>query len=299
MPARQLAAFDPPPDRAGAFCVYHDESGTDTMHDRFQLHGALMVAEAQRAQALAALYQARGGYTGRIHFVDLRDNARNPKPRIAAEWLRLYFGELARYCFYKCMIADTQAPSFDPARFPKPHHLYNHTALLAVFGGVAWSLSGYDQVTLALFSERQTRPDDDAFASYLPSELVRRAARRKPAAGPRIAVPLGAVTLVPGDPRQAALDKRWPELAGHCELIQLTDVLTGAVAQALNAQASQQVKLDLGQLAAGWIEDSRRPPWHQQHDLHRRFSVSCWPNAKGGFYDVPLRIEERGQMRLF
>ena len=55
------------------------------------------------------------------------------------------------------------------------------------------------------------------------------------------------MTLLRGDPRQAA-----PELAGHREFIRLTDLLTGAVAQALNGPAPQQVKLDLGQMAAGW-----------------------------------------------
>src|SRR5713101_1353160 len=113
MPAgRQLSALDVPSGKTGRFCVYHDESGTDTTHDRFQLHGALLVDEARRPQALAALARARGGYDGRIHFVDLRDNGRNPKPRIAAEWLRLYFSDRSRYCFYKCTIADTQAARF-------------------------------------------------------------------------------------------------------------------------------------------------------------------------------------------
>ena len=291
-----LDAFGAPAGKAGRFNVYHDESGTDTMHDRFQLHGALLVAAhgGQWARAGAALAAARRGYTGRIHFVELRDNARSPKARIAADWLRLYFGELAGYCFYKCMIADTRAPAFNPARFPKAFHLYNHTATLAVFGGIVWSLKAYDEVALELYSEGITRPDEDNFCTYLPDELVRRARRRKPGAGPRVTVPGGRVTLVPGDPRQAE-----PELAGHCEFIQLTDLLTGAVAQALNAPATQQVKLDLGQMAAGWIEDARRPPWHQQHDLHRRFSVSCFPDARGGFYDVPLAIEGRGQLKLF
>ncbi len=295
MPAgRQLAALDVPTGKTGRFCVYHDESGTDRTHARFQLHGALLVDEARWAQAVAALAAARRGYAGRIHFVELRDNARNPKAQIATDWLRLYFGELAGYCFYKCMIADTQAPTFNPAAFTRPFHLYNRTAALAIFGGVVWSLKHYDEVALSLYSESCTRPADDNFAAYLPSELVRRARRRKAGTGPRLSVPAGRVALVAGDPRQAA-----PEMAGHCELIQLTDLLTGAVAQALNAPASQRVKLDLGALAAAWIEDSRRPPWRQQHDLHRRFSVSCYPDARGGFYNVPLALAERGQLRLF
>src|SRR5579859_3890060 len=297
MPAgQQLSAFEVSPGKTGRFCVYHDESGTDTTHDRFQLHGALLVPseETHWAQALAALMGARRGSDGRIHFVELRDNARNPKSHIAAEWVRVYFGELSRYCYYKCMIADTHAPSFKAARFPRPFQLYNYTATLAVFGSIVWSLKQYDEVALSLFSESITRPDEDNFTAFLPSEVARRARLRKLGDCPRVTISGGQVTLVPGDPRKAA-----PEMKGHCEFIQLTDLLTGAVAQALNAPASQQVKLDLGQIAAGWIVDSRRPPWHQQHDLHRRFSVSCYPDAKGRFYDVPLAIEGRGQMRLF
>jgi hypothetical protein len=290
-----LGGQDAPAGKAGRFNVYHDESGTDTTQARFQLHGALLVSEhdGQWARAAAALAAARQGYTGRIHFVELRDNARSPRARIAADWLRLYFSELAGGCFFKCMIVDTQAPRFNPARFPRPFHLYNHTAALAIFGGLVWSLKAYTEVTLALYSERITRPDDDPFSTFLPSEVLRRAGRRQSGARPSVVVPTGRVTLVPGDPRQAE-----PELVVHCEFIQLTDLLIGAVAQALNAPATQRVKLDLGQIAAGWIEDSRRPPWRQHHHLHRRFSVSCYPDARGGFYNVPLAIEGRGQLRL-
>ena len=108
-----LDAFGAPAGKTGRFNVYHDESGTDTMHDRFQLHGALLVTAhgGQWARAGAALAAARRGYTGRIHFVELRDNARSPKARIAADWLRLYFGELAGYCFYKLLTSERQLGS--------------------------------------------------------------------------------------------------------------------------------------------------------------------------------------------
>src|SRR5437762_380971 len=151
MPAGlQLSAFEVPPGKEGRFCVYHDESGTDSTHDRFQLHGALLVPaeESHWRRALALLSGARHGYDGRIHFVELRDNARNPKSQIAAEWLRLYFGQLAGDCYYKCMITDIQAAGFHANRFPKPYQLYNRTAALAVFSGIVWSLKHYDDVAL-------------------------------------------------------------------------------------------------------------------------------------------------------
>jgi hypothetical protein len=99
---------------------------------------------------------------------------------------------------------------------------------------------------------------------------------------------------VAGDPSRAE-----PELKEHCEFIQLVDLILGGVAQALNANAQQRVKIDLSSMIAGWIEDTRRPPWLQDKDLHRRFSVSCYPDANGSFCDVPLAIVSRDQLSLF
>ena len=104
---------------------------------------------------------------------------------------------------------------------------------------------------------------------------------------------LSEVQLIDGDPERVP-----PEKASHCEFIQLTDILTSAVAQAINASAQQIIKVDMGKFVAKWISDARRPAWTQSLDLHRRFSVSCFPDAKGGFYDIPLAIEAKDQMLL-
>ena len=297
MPApQQLPLLADLPPKSGTFYVYHDESGVDQRHDRFQLHGALFVPAGRWQRALAALTLARGSYAGRLHFVELRDKGRGHKAAVARAWFNLFLGQLAQDCYYKCMIADTQSPAFQPERFAQPYQLYNYTAALAVFGGLVWSLRHYDGVRLRVFSEFRTRPRDDDFASALPREVARRAAlkrRRSPGACPEVLAPIGLVRTIAGDPARVPAD-----LAGHCEFIQLTDLLTGAVAQALNARAQQRVKLDLAAVTAGLIEDTRRPPWRQDKHLHRRFSVSCFPNARGGFYNVPLGISARGQPPL-
>ena len=99
--------------------------------------------------------------------------------------------------------------------------------------------------------------------------------------------------MIPGDPARAEA-----EVAQHCEFLQLTDAITGAVAQVVNASASTEVKLDLAALVGEWIQDTRQPPWLQSKDLHQRFSVSCYPGPSGEFFDVPLRISNRNQPRL-
>ena len=288
---QQLSVFDVPPERSETLNVYHDESGTDIAHERFQLHGTLMVPIAKFQTALQLLQKARNGYDGQIHFVDLRDKGRSPKAIVTAKWLNLFFTDISNYCFYKCMIVDMRSPAFDKSRFSRPSILYNNTALLSVYSGIVWSFKKYDQVTLSVFSEALTRSKDDNFETYLPRELVKRAQNSKTC--PNISVPLMKVTLVNGDPHKVDFS-----LAEHCEFIQLTDAITGAVSQAINAKASQEIKIDLGELVAGWIGDTRMPPWLQKNQLHRRFSVSCYPDGKGEFYDVPLAISSQNKNQL-
>jgi len=287
----QLSVFDVPPQKTETLNIYHDESGTDIAHERFQLHGALMVPTGKLQTALEVLKISRDGYDGKIHFVDLRDKSSSLKATVAAKWLKIFFTEISNYCFYKCMIVDMHSRAFDKKRFAKPYLLYNNTALLAVFSGIAWSFKKYDKVTLSIFSEALTRSKDDNFETYLPSELINRSRNRKNC--PNVIVPSMKVTLVNGDPRKVE-----PDLACHCEFIQLTDLITGSISQALNANASQEIKKSLGELVASWIGDTRLPPWLQEKHLHRRFSVSCYPNNNGDFFDVKLAIVEKNQLRF-
>ncbi len=256
----QLSTFDVPSEKLETLNIYHDESGTDIAHERFQLHGALMVPSEKLHMALQALKAARQGYDGKIHFVDLRDRSSSPKTIVAAKWLKLFFTDISNYCFYKCMVVDMHSPAFDKKRFSKPHFLYNNTALLAVFSGIAWSFKTYDKVTLSIFSEALTRSKDDNFETYLPSELVKRSRNSKNC--PEVIMPSMKVSLVNGDPRKVEAN-----LADHCEFIQLTDLITGSISQALNANASQEIKIDLGALVASWIDDTRLPPWLQKNHL--------------------------------
>jgi hypothetical protein len=292
----QPALFGTLPEKFAAFNIYHDESGTDPEHSRFQFHGALFVPQSKWHSALSSLNSARDGYAGRVHFSQLRDKSSSFRPQVARKWLELFFENLSYDCSYKCMIADTASSAFEPWRFSRPHYLYNYSAMLAVFGGIVWSLGTYDKIALDLFSEDKSRTSDDNFTTYLPWQVTKRVSekRLKDSKCPEILQPVSPVTLVCGDPKTVV-----STMKEHCEFIQLVDLITGAVAQAVNAGALQKVKIDLGVLAASWIEDTRRPPWLQDKDLHRRFSVSCFPDAQGGFYDVPLAITNRDQLSLF
>jgi hypothetical protein len=293
----QLSMFGEAPVKEGTYYVYHDESGTDAKHDRFMLHGALFVPESQFQKAFDLLLAERGTYEGRIHFVDLRDKSAHHRGKVARRWLYQYFGNLSEYCYYKCMLIDTQSPYFDRTRFHQPFHLYNYAAMLAVFGGIVWSFNRFDKINLRVYSEMMSRTWGDNFRTYLPSEITARVKRRQSKRGGNLLDVMflnDEVVEVSGDPSGVS-----SEMAVHCEFIQLTDLLTSAIGEAVNARASQKIKIDLAKLLASWIEDSRRPPWLQNYSMHRRFSASCFPKADGGFYDCPLEVIEQNQLELF
>jgi hypothetical protein len=194
------------------------------------------------------------------------------------------------------MVADTAAKSEKINRFEKPYHLYNYTAMLAIRSAIPWSFKDYDQIRLQIYSEKMDRAEEDNFTSYLPKEIARRVSTKHQGRpkNPTLLEPIENVHLIPGDPHTAK-----PEDIGHCEFLQMTDILTSAVAQAINASAIQAIKIDIAEFMASWVEDTRLPPWSQDHGLHRRFSVSCFPDAAGGFFDIPLSIKSKGQMELF
>ncbi len=245
---RQLSFEGIPGARVGSFNVYHDESGTDPTHARFLFHGILLAPEEKCPSLVARLASARGGFTGRIHFAELRDRTMSERASATARWLDLWFQELSFDCPYKCLVIDRNSRAFDADKYSQHHDLYNHAAGMALTGAVAWSLAQYDRVRLALYSEERTLSAHDPSCSSLPQYLISRIARRRlqgQVRYPHIVQPLAQVTMVPGDPGRVDSGR-----AEQCEFVQLTDGLTGAVAQAVNASASSEVKLGGGQDSA-------------------------------------------------
>jgi hypothetical protein len=292
----QKTIFNTSPYQIADYFVYHDESGTDYAHSRYIIHGALFIPKNKWQVSLEELNASRLGYSGRIHFVDLRDNTSSVKGEAAWNWMTSYFGKLSYYCPYKCMVIDAKSKSKIITRFTKPYLLYNYSAMLAIRSALPWSFGEYDQIRLNIYSESTDRSPEDNFSKYVPRELVRKTALRETGRPkcPSVIEPINDVQLIPGNPKIASSE----ELC-HCEFIQLTDLLTSAVAQAINASSTYVIKIELAEFMAKWIEDTRMPPWIQDKGLHRRFSVSCFPDSKGNFYNVPLSIKNKLQMDLF
>lgn len=297
----QLTMFGVPPRREVGFNVYHDESGTYSPSggDRWLLHGVLLVPTNRQAQFFAEMQAVRHhvDYCHQVHYRRLGKSATGPKGRCCAGWLSLYAARFSQWCFYHCLGVDTESPAFSAERFREPHHAYNYFARTAMVGGIAWCLSGHREVALRFHSHCMVRSEADNFETYIPREVIgaiEEKRRQRPGRYPEIRLLADRVLLVDADPKTADSGMR-----EECELTQLTDLMTSGLMEALTAQLQREGKLALADLIAGWVLDTRKPPWLQREELHRRFSVSCFPGPDGGFYNPALRVATRHQMRLF
>ncbi len=292
------SSFLPPP-AAISFNLYHDESGTYVRNggDRWLMHGVLFVREQRQKELSQALQAVRDElrYYHELHFIKLRKET-GAKAECIRKWLKLYLG-FSEYCFYHCLAIDTKSPAFRHDEFSEPYYVYNYFARTAIVGGISWFLKGYSKVKLQIFSDPKWRRKNDNFARYIPQAVlasINEKRQNKPGSYPEIILADQSITLVDSDPQKVR-----PVLKPASEFIQLTDLLTSSVAQALNASSGNQAKIDLAQMMASWIEDTRRPPWLQTKELHRRFSLSCFPNEKGQYYNPNLAVTQRDQLSLF
>ncbi len=298
---QQLTMFGVPANRESAFNVYHDESGNYVpgAGDRWLLHGVLLVPERKQSEVYEALQQIRRdtGYYEEVHYTTMRGHSIGPKARCARGWLNLYANQFSEFCFYHCLAVDTHSPGFERDRFSEPHHAYNRFARMAVEGGIAWSLKGYQRVALRFYSDAKFRREGDNFATYIPEQTCKSITEkrsREPGNYPQIRVLHPEVIPVDSDPSKVEASLREAS-----ELIQLVDLMTSNVAQALTGRSGQKAKIVLAEMVARWIEDTRKPPWLQTEELHRRFSVSCFPDSKGRFYNPSLAVMNRNQLALF
>lgn len=285
------------------FNCYHDESGTYAPNasnggEQWLFHGVLLVPQLRQTELVTQLQVVRqqSNHFGELHYRNLRKTS-GPIAACTKGWLQTYLN-FSQHCYYHCLAINTHSPQFDHSRFSEPYYCYNYYARTAIVGAIAWSLTGYQAhtVNLQIFSDPKRRSSGDNFAHYVPSEVQRSIQQKKlakPAKYPTLSI-AEEVCLVTSNPQQVDESRR-----EECELVQLADLLTSNVAQAIKSSSDQKGKIALALQISEWIDDTRKPPWLQTNELHRRFSISCFPDEKGNFYDAALSVKEKTQPMLF
>ena len=136
--------------------------------------------------------------------------------------------------------------------------------------------------------ERKSRPDQgimDNFESYLPYRVELDAFLGQQTGKNYPFVNVKAVQLFD---------------SADSDLLQLVDLLLGALQNAVIAGARRETKRVLSQIVADWYQDVQRPPWEQKYGMYRKFNVWGFPDDQGRpFSHIPCKIVQQTQMDLF
>jgi len=286
--------------------VYHDESGTFGC-SRWCLTGLLWSKDENERHVVSQMMQVRETheYWDEIHYCELPSyfgGEYSVDARVARDWLNLYIGNLSSHLWFNVLAVDTHHPTYDAGRFTQDFHAYNRFTAITLYGGLKWHFPDESKLNLALFSdEKNTRPGGvlgdgittDNFEDYVRTRLQADVIQDTRAPTIKFESPIKTISI----PRK----RKKAEIKAEEEMLQLCDLLVGSVYSAITMSSQVETKTWLGRTIAQLIVDSRQKPWEQKLSLHRRFSVSYFPNSRAEVYsDGHLAIMERqNQPRLF
>jgi hypothetical protein len=211
---------------------------------------------------------------------------------VAQEWLRSYFSRFVKGCSFKAFIVDYEGSQHFP--FPGetgfPEHLERST-VSAFLGALAWSFPKEEQIRLRLVSDETDNELERQVLRDLPHVLATKWNQRqmsKTKRGPWMRA--SEVEFVSSDPKAVGSDQ-----AIDSEFVQLCDVLLGACFDALQLvePPSKNGRRVLSKSVLGVIGETIKVPWLQQVPVHRRFSVSLYPDAHNFAYPAALRSVKR------
>jgi len=285
-------------------CVFHDESG-DYGHSHWVFTGLFWVRRKDVSGVVKSLHaiRRRENYWGEIHLNALPksfEGEYGAKARVARGWFETWADELAGKTWFNVLAVQRNHPKYEHKRFAKDFHAYNRFTAMALKAGLAWHFKNHSHVRLWVYSDNKTRRpggilgdgiETDNFEDYIAHKLVQDTMFYK---GPPVS--LGAM------PKCLEFPSDFTSARPEHELLCLCDVLLGSVAGAIYPNSKQPTKQWFAKQAARLIQDVRRTPWEQEMDLHRRFSVSYFPNKNGLIYaDGPIDIlaEQSTQLSLF
>lgn len=282
--------------------VFHDESG-DYGYSKWVFTGLFWICEEHVQEIDKALKAERENEncSSEIHFSEFPKSFNGDygaKARVARRWLTIYKNMWAHKAWFNVLAVNTRHLLYDKHRFTQNFHAYNRFTAMAVKGGLAWHFGDADLLKLRMYSdEKSRRPQGllgdgittDNFEQYLTKRLQEDTQKYK---GPK-------VKLV--EPVQCLSCHKAGPFSTEQEIIQLTDLLLGSVATAVERKSDRPAKLWFGKEVCVLMEDIRLKPRNQRHGLHRRFSVSYFPGKSGQIYnDGQLKIRDNeNQLRLF
>lgn len=294
----QPSIFEEHPIRKQAdFLAFHDES-EPVANKGWLLIGVLFVQQNKRphVEQILQYHRQKENYSGEIHFCQLPKSfggEYGAKARVARRWMKAYQDGLFQDALFTCLAVDRAM--LNPDRFNRDYHIYNRFTAMAIKGGISYLLAPleYESITLTFISDgrsRKSKPDQnmvDNFEEYLPYRVELDNFIKKQTSQQRYP----SLTMN----RVEVIDSQ------NCNLIQLTDLLLGAVQSALMGISKRPVKQELGRMVVHWYQDLQKPRWQRQYNMNRKFSLWGFPDKNGkpfNQFSMAISSSPPGQLTL-
>lgn len=231
----------------------------------------------------------RGDFRGRLHFSELSKD-RGPRVETAARWLDSFFGTHIDHVSFKATFAlhDGPRPLPYPGQDGYQRHLV-HATSSNILGHIRYVLRGFNQIDVRSVFDHTGNARERMYSNWgLDTARFRiNQRRRKGKTGYPEAV-LHPIKFQSSAPAQATtLDE-----AINAEFLQLTDLLLGSAAQALNFLPTEgrQGRRQLARTVTEEMASRFGRPAYVFSRRQRHFSVSLYPDSLGRMYAAnPVR----------
>lgn len=273
--------------------VFHDESG-DFGHGEWVFIGLLWVRREDIGDLATELQSLRGSYAGEVHFYRFPRNfggSYGGAARTAQVWFERWRADWARRTWFNALAINRRHLKYDHAWFGRPQQAYDHFTAVALQVGLGAFFQECDTVALAVYSDERSGRANNAPDAASGSDTLSAALQRAllDAATPESSTPPLAPPEVPV--AYLSCQSRDGLFSPEQELLQLTDLLVGAVSTAVAPRSRAPTKLWFAREMAKVMEDVRQPPRPQSFGLHSRFLVSYFPDYAGRLYnDGPIHL---------
>lgn len=265
--------------------VYQDESG-DFGHGDWAFIGLLWVPRDRIEPLVGALREARAGFAGEVHFYRFARNFQGEYgagARTGRAWLERWLAEWRHETWLTALAVNRRHALYPSARFHGSEDAYNHFTAEALARGLAWHFAGAKTVALDVCSDARSLPASDGQrSSGEPSRFIEALRERMAASGQPSGT--GPTVIWEQPPARFAGERIGDRpFSADEELLQLTDLLLGAVATAIAPRSRTAAKLHLAREMARLMDELRRPPRDETVSLRRRVRILYYPNADGGY----------------
>lgn len=283
------------------YSVFHDESG-DYGHGNWVFTGLFWIKNDKIDEITSDLLMAREkeDYFGEIHFKQFPkkfEGKYGSKARVGKDWFNIWLRKWADKTFFNVLSIDRKSLRYEHDRFSKDFHAYNRFVGMSILGGITWFFDKFQKIELDMYSDGKDRRPEGLEPDGISTDNFEEYVKKRVFVDTDLRNKCSNLNL--RDVECLSCGKSGP-YSPQEELLQLTDLLLGAVSTAIEPKSKKETRKWFAKKVAKLMKDVRLEPWNQSFGLHKKFSVSYFPNNKSKVYTSgPIGILEQETKKLF